>query len=139
MRTRLLVLAILTITVHAKEPAFIQQESKAIWRDEEAQTLWTDVLVERLDREQAKIACMRYTDGLGHTFQLPDRSDFETMEKHGGRSFLPNMKDHFFWTRTPHPISPNVRLVYNGNFGTLFWVMYNNIGYESVRCISHER
>src|SRR4051812_39548327 len=94
-----------------------------VWQDPVTGLHWSDRLDGRFDRESAKNACVAFTSG-GETFRLPTADEFSALEKNGGRVVLPHMKDHFYWSATAHPTSPNVRHVFNGNTGSLFWVMY---------------
>jgi hypothetical protein len=106
----------------------VQKKSES-WMDLDSGIIWSPALVDRYDRDKAKTACRKIK------MELPSRQDFRLGEKHGFREVLPDMRDRFFWTSTAHSKSPNARLLFNGNFGTLFWVAYNNVPYESVRCI----
>ncbi len=98
--------------------------------------IWSARLPERHRREKAKRACARQRF-RGLRLRLPTAEDFQALEKSGLRHELPEMKDFFYWTSTAHPQAPNVRQLFNGSTGELNWVIYNNIFYESVRCVTN--
>lgn len=108
---------------------------REVWEDLSSGLLWGDRLPARHDREEAKEACARSKDP-GPGARLPTREELEQAESRGFREALPDMQDRFYWSSTAVPGSPAVRYVFNGNFGTSFVVMYNNIPYESVRCVA---
>lgn len=128
-----------SFAVEGNEPPFraIGKSAHAgeVWLDTRAQKVWTGPVEGRWHRDDAKNACdsVVFKD---FKFRVPTAGEFLEMDRNGGRRHLVDMKDRFFWTQTSHKSSSNVRQVFNGNTGNLFWVMYNNITFDSVRCVA---
>jgi hypothetical protein len=69
--------------------------------------------------------------------KLPTREDFELGEANGFRKVLPNMKDQWYWSSSPHPVSDDIPYEFNGNGGDDNVISgHTTSQLDAIRCVA---
>lgn len=103
-----------------------REAGKESWRDEATGLIWHNLEDGKFNHNQA---VEKFRD------KLPTKEEFETVEEHGFREVLPNMKNQWFWSASVHPYYSYYAygfIGYSGDVGS------GNRYYDggSVRCVA---